>query len=191
MARVRTFVAVELPAAVRARLAALRQSLAEAGGDVNWVEQTNLHVTLHFLGEVDERDVPGVCAAVRDACSGVPPFPARVEGLGSFGGPRRPRTLWVGLGAGSEELQALHAAIETALIDLGCYRREERKFVPHVTLGRVRDVEGVEDLMAEVERRKGFDAGEFAVASVSVLSSDLRADGPTYAVMSRAKLTGT
>lgn len=188
MSRTRTFIAVELADDVRSRLVKLQQILARSGGDVKWVEEENLHVTLLFLGEVDERDLPAVCATVGEACSSVGPFTMSVEGVGCFGNPRRPRTLWAGVAAGHDELIALHAAIEAPLLELGCYRREERKFEPHVTLGRVRGDAGAERLAAAREQQAKFVAGEFEVKQVAVMSSELLPAGPAYAVMSRAAL---
>src|SRR5690349_11777092 len=104
MSRLRTFIAVPLEKAVRARLVALQEALARAGGDLKWVEPENLHVTLLFLGEVDERQVADVCGAAGEACAGLDAFPLSVEGVGSFGSPRRPRTVWAGIGAGTQEL---------------------------------------------------------------------------------------
>jgi 2'-5' RNA ligase len=187
---VRTFIAVELPEDVRSRLLSLQQALGRTGADVKWVEGENLHVTLLFLGEVDERELPAVCSAVGGACSALAPFVMSVEGVGSFGNPRRPRTLWAGVTLGHDELIALHAAIEGPLLELGCYRREERKFEPHVTLGRVRSDAGAGQLFAERQKREKFAAGECEVGEVAVMSSDLRPEGPVYAVMSRAPLGG-
>jgi 2'-5' RNA ligase len=188
VARTRTFIAVELPDDVRGRLLSLQQTLARSGGDVKWVEEENLHVTLLFLGEVDERDLPAVCSAVSEACSAIEPFTLSIDGVGCFGNPRRPRTLWAGVGAGREQLIALHDAIEGPLLDLGCYRREERKFEPHLTLGRVRGDSGAGRLAEALQRQEKFVAGEFEVDEAAVMSSDLRPEGPVYAVMSRGAL---
>src|SRR5262245_32157842 len=138
MARLRTFIAVELEKGIRSRCVALQQSLGRSGGEVKWVEPDNIHVTLLFLGEVDEREVHELCRAVCETCSGFEPFALSVEGLGCFPNARRPRVVWVGVGAGAARLVALHDALETPLLELGCYRREERRYTPHVTLGRVK-----------------------------------------------------
>src|SRR5262249_46025518 len=188
VSRLRTFIAVELPDAIRSRLTSLQKSLGETGADVKWVEAENLHVTLLFLGEVDERDLKNVCSAVSAACAGIKPFALRTGGVASLGRPRRPRRVWAALKHGHDELIALHDAIEPPLLELGCYRREERRFEPHVTLGRVRgDVAG---LPAALLKQQRFVAGECVVGEVSVMSSELRPEGPVYAVLSRAKLGG-
>src|SRR3954452_3045597 len=138
MARLRTFIAVDPGDAIRGRLTALQETLARAGSEGKWVEPDNLHVTLLFLGEVDERDVLAVCRAVGEACAPRPSFALSVEGVGCFGNPSRPRTIWAGLGAGAANLVELHDALEGPLLALGCYRREARAYTPHLTLGRAR-----------------------------------------------------
>src|SRR5205814_8718211 len=124
----RTFLAVDLGKAIRDRLVSLQERLTPSGAPVKWVEVENLHVTLLFLGEVNELDVPGVCSAAAAVCKAQAPFTAAIQCVGCFPNPRRPRTLWVGVGQGAQELCALHDALEPPLLDLGCYRREERKY---------------------------------------------------------------
>src|SRR5437764_13550010 len=142
MKRLRTFIGIDLGKTVRDKAVALQDSLARAGSDVKWVEPENLHVTLLFLGEVDDRDVPAVCRAVADCCHQHDPFTMSVETVGCFGNPRRPRTVWIGVGEGTQKVVALHDALEETLLELGCYRREDRQFTPHIPLGRVQRADG-------------------------------------------------
>jgi 2'-5' RNA ligase len=188
MARLRTFIGIDLGEDIRDRCVALQETLARAADGVKWVEADNLHVTLLFLGEVVDRDVPALCEVVADCCATHEVFPLEVAGLGSFGPPRRPRTVWVGVGEGHAELVALHEALEKALLQLGCYRREDRQYEPHITLGRVKN-EGVNDrLVAALTRHAKWVGGTTEVDEVLVLSSELRPQGPVYTVLSRAKL---
>src|SRR5947209_7275794 len=136
MSRTRTFIAVELDEEIRDRLVSLQETLGRAVSDVKWVERENLHVTLLFLGEVDDREISKVCRIVQEGLTGRSPFHLAIEHLGCFGNPRRPRTLWVGVGAGADDLIGIHDALEIPLQELG-YRREERRYQPHITLGRV------------------------------------------------------
>jgi RNA 2',3'-cyclic 3'-phosphodiesterase len=190
MARVRTFIAVGLDKAVHDRTVALQQKLAEAGVDVKWVEPENLHLTLLFLGEVEDRDLPAVCRSVAEVCARLPPFSMSVERTGCFPNPRRPRTLWVGVGAGTQELVALHDALEPPLLELGCYRREDRPYTPHLTLGRVKGDRPAEPLAAALAKHAGWQGGPTHVREVLVMSSELTPKGPVYTVMSRARLQG-
>src|SRR5207248_10029917 len=112
MSRIRTFIAVDLDKAVRKRTIRLQETLMKTGTEVKWVEPDNLHVTLLFLGEVDERDLPGVCKAVADVAQQTLAFPMSVERASCFGSPRRPRTLWAGVGEGTQAICTLHDALE-------------------------------------------------------------------------------
>lgn len=188
MPRVRTFIAIDVNEAIRARLAALQETLAGAGAEVKWVERENLHVTLLFLGEVDVRDTPAVCRAVAGACRDHAAFPLSVESVGCFPNPRRPRVLWAGVGDGAPEIVALHDALEPPLLDLGCYRKEERQYTPHITLGRVRSDRPTDRLAQALMKHADWSGGQDVVREVLVMSSELTSQGPVYAVMSRAKL---
>jgi 2'-5' RNA ligase len=190
MARVRTFIAVDLGKSIRDRVVALQETLARAGTEVKWVEPENMHLTLLFLGEVDLRDVPEICRSVAECCSRHAPFSLSVETTGGFPNPRRPRILWVGIGEGTQELCALHDALEPPLLALGCYRREERRYTPHVTLGRVKSDRPTDKLAQALARQSGWQGGGVPVREVLVLSSELTLQGPIYTVLSRAKLAG-
>ena len=190
MARIRTFIAVDVGAGIRAAAVALQQRLARTGAEVKWAGADGMHVTLLFLGEVEDRTVPAVCRVVADVAAGLPPFEMTVTGAGCFPSPRRPRTLWVGIGDGLQELVALHAALEPPLLELGCYRCEERQYTPHVTLGRVKGDAGAEQLGTALARRADWQGGRVAVREVLVMSSELGRDGPTYTVLGRGKLGG-
>jgi 2'-5' RNA ligase len=188
MSRIRTFIGVDVGKPIRDRLVALQEALARAGTEVKWVEAENLHVTLLFLGEVDDRDVVDVCRVVADCTQKYAPFPMSVETVGCFPTPRRPRILWAGIGEGTQPLCALHDALERPLMDLGCYRREERKYTPHITLGRVKSERSTEKLAAALAKQAGWKGGEINVRELLVMGSELTPKGPVYTVLSRAKL---
>jgi 2'-5' RNA ligase len=188
MARLRTFIALDLGDAVRARLIALQEKLATAAPEVKWVGPDNLHVTLLFLGEIDQREVIDICRTVQTVASGMPAFALSVEGTGAFPNLRRPRTIWVGAGQGQQEVCMLHDALERPLLELGCYRREERKYTPHVTLGRVKTEHVAPTLEPALRKHELWKAGEATIHEVHVMASELTPRGPIYTVLSRARL---
>jgi 2'-5' RNA ligase len=190
MARIRTFIAVAIDKTIRDHAVGLQEALGRAGGDVKWVEPENLHVTLLFLGEVEDRTVPAVCRVVAEVAAGLAPFEMSIEGAGCFPNLRRPKTLWIGVGEGKQELVALHDALEPPLLELGCYRREERQYTPHLTMGRVKGEAGAEQLAMALARRADWQGGRVRVREVLVMSSELRPDGPIYTVLGRGKLGG-
>ena len=188
MARTRTFIAVDPGKPIRDRMVALQETLGRTGTEVKWVEPENLHVTLLFLGEVGDRDLPAVCRVVAECAAGQAPFPMTVERAGCFPNPRRPRVVWVGVGEGAPELVALHDALEPPLLDLGCYRREDRQYTPHLTLGRVKSDRPTDQLAAALAKQAGWKGGEVTVREVLVMGSELTPKGPVYTVLSRARL---
>ena len=187
--RLRTFVAVDLGKPLRDRLVSLQENLARNGADVKWVEVENLHVTLLFLGEVDERELLPVCRAVSVVCGRHDRFVLSVDSVGCFPNPRRPRVVWAGVGMGGPELAALHDSLETPLQELGGYRREDRHYTPHITLGRVNSDSSVDALTAALTKKANWHGGiEIEVEEVLVMSSQLTSKGPQYTVLSRGKL---
>jgi 2'-5' RNA ligase len=190
MSRVRTFIAVDQGKEIRQRLVALQQNFQRLGADLKWVEAQNIHVTLLFLGEIDDRELPALCKAVAEVAAQQSAFTMSVEGVGCFPNARRPRVVWAGVGEGKQELVRLHDALEGPLLELGCYRREEREYTPHLTLGRVAGDRPGDALGKAITKYAAWKGGETAVGEVHVMSSELKPDGPIYAVMSRARLGG-
>jgi RNA 2',3'-cyclic 3'-phosphodiesterase len=188
MPRIRTFIGIDVGEAIRDRLVSLQENLATVESDVKWVEPENLHLTLLFLGEVDQRETIDICRAAQKAIQDMPAFTMSVEAVGCFPNIRRPRTLWVGIGQGADEVCAVHDAIEKPLLEMGNYRRETRGYTPHVTLGRVKSDRPSDALAKELQKHQTWSAGEVTVKDVRVMSSVLGSDGPTYSVLGRAKL---
>jgi 2'-5' RNA ligase len=190
MGRTRTFIGIDIGDAIRASAAALQKDLAKTGAEVKWAAPESMHVTLLFLGEVDDRELHAVCRAVKGAASAEPPFALRVAGVGAFPTARRPKVLWAGVTDGAEPLQRLNAALEERMLELGCYRKEERGYTPHLTLGRVKRDADSFALAAEIPKRLAWGGGATTVDEVLVYSSETDRDGPVYTVIGRAPLSG-
>ncbi|MBN9522738.1 RNA 2',3'-cyclic phosphodiesterase [bacterium] len=190
MGRVRSFIGVDVGDEVRRKAVALQQQLARTGAGVKWAATDGMHVTLLFLGELDDRDILPVCRAVEAVAATEPGFPLRVSGVGAFPNIRRPKVVWGGITDGAEQLRRLYTAIEAKLLDLGVYRKEERDYTPHLTLGRVKGEADGYTLAPELPKLLAWDGGRTVVNEVCVYSSELRRDGPEYAILARAELTG-
>jgi 2'-5' RNA ligase len=187
---VRSFIAVETSGTVRQRAAELIRTLAATGAKVSWAKPHNLHLTIKFLAEIRWNDIAPVTQAVEQAAGSIEPFDLEIRGAGAFPTLSKPRTLWLGTAAGSDELAALHAALETALKPLG-FPKEHRRFAAHLTLGRVRDAgPKTGELGPLIKQHADFSAGRFAVNELVVFSSQLTPQGPIYEPIGRAGLGG-
>ncbi|HEY2837643.1 MAG TPA: RNA 2',3'-cyclic phosphodiesterase [Pirellulales bacterium] len=187
---VRTFVAIEISPEVRSRAKKLIDLLQTIDAKVRWVDPAQLHLTLKFLGEIDLLEVPKVCAAVESVAAAFPPFSIRVASAGAFPDLKRPRTVWLGVDDETEELAALHAQLEEALAKLG-FRAENRRFRPHLTIGRVRgEGAGISELSRVIEEQRDYPVGVIDVDAVIVFSSEQERGGPVYEPLGTAMLEG-
>jgi 2'-5' RNA ligase len=134
---IRTFIAVKLPETVLAAIGGVQERMAACGLNVRWVTTGNIHLTLKFLGEVDEDEVDGIAAVLTEAVHGFAPLRLAAAGAGVFPSVKRARVIWVGLAGQLPELAALQRSIEDRLATIG-YPREKRPFSGHLTLGRVK-----------------------------------------------------
>lgn len=188
--RLRTFIAVEVPAELRARARQLIRLFDGTGASVKWVDDAQLHFTLNFLGDVEVLEASQVCQVVRAATAELAPFAIEVRGAGAFPHVARPRTVWLGVGEGESAMVALHDALELELEALG-FRPEGRRFRPHLTVGRVRGTgEGIGELAARIAAQQDFSAGRMVVDEVTVFTSRLERQGPVHDVLATAELRG-
>jgi 2'-5' RNA ligase len=185
----RTFVAIDLDAAVRARFGELQRLLGAAGADVRWVRPDRAHLTLKFLGEATAEQIEAMAAALDEIGPSTAPFEVAFGGTGVFPNPRRPRVLWIGITEGVERLRPLAAAIDEAASAAG-FEREHRPFSPHITLGRFRSSSGWERLSGLMDKHAGFDAGRMTAADVRLIESVLLAEGPRYTPLHTAPFSG-
>jgi 2'-5' RNA ligase len=166
----RLFVALALPDAVAQGLMLIQSGVPGA----RWSTREQLHLTLRFIGEVDGRDA----ADIDDALSliAAPRFALELHGVGEFGG-KNPRALWAGMRP-NEALKHLQRKIETAIQRLGL-PAEERKFVPHVTLARLRAAPKGR-VLDWLTYHALYASGPFEAESFTLFSSVLTDDGSIY-----------
>lgn len=190
MARLKLFTGVHIGSTIRSNSASLQHALSVCGANVKWVEPDNMHVTLNFLGEVDDRDLHGICRALASVGKRVSAFRLEISGVGAFPTPRRPKVVWAGITHGQDALSRIHEASEPKLLELGVYRREERSYVPHLTLGRVKDPMDGELLAVELQKNLQWHGGDCLVEEIVLFASELRREGPVYSVVARTPLSG-
>ena len=189
----RLFVAVDVGDAVRREVARVVSSLShmleavKTPPRVVWVKPAALHVTIKFLGEVPERELPAIVTALTPPLT-IEPFTLEWRGLGAFPGPRQPRALWVGVVNGGAPLAQVEAEVSRRLagpaIDLA-----DRTFLPHLTVGRIKlPGAGVDwpKVLQAVEVRQV----QSAVERVTLYRSQLTQFGPNYTGVVSAPLVG-
>jgi len=148
---------------------------------MKWVEPRGIHLTLKFLGSVEEAKVPALVQALTRACEGFGPFEVALSGLGVFPNPSRPRVAWVGLSGGVEKLLRLQEGMEKVLSPFG-FPREDRAFTPHLTLARLKEGVAPDEARAfgQAFLRASPEAVSFNVEGISLMKSQLTPSGAIY-----------
>jgi RNA 2',3'-cyclic 3'-phosphodiesterase len=183
-ARLRLFVALDLPGAVRDRLAGWATETAGGRPGIRPVPAPSLHVTLCFLGEIDVGEVEAIATACAVVGSTPPPRLTVTEPM--WLPPRRPRVLAVGLDDHDGGVGGLQSVLAAALVAGGFYRPERRPFLPHVTVARVR-----RDAPRGVPRLGGVPSrATFTADRVSLYRSRPGPDGVRYEALAAMELSG-
>lgn len=186
----RTFLALELPVKVKDALQRQIGRLARAIPEVRWVDAASLHLTLAFLGELDDARLEAAIQSAAVVASGQVSLSLRLAGLGTFGPAHAPRVVWVGLEGEVRRLLALQAALADELAVRG-FAREARPFAPHLTLARIKRpisdaaLAALARVLTEPVARATWQAD-----AISVMKSELVRPAARYTELARWPLLG-
>jgi 2'-5' RNA ligase len=184
----RCFIAIEIDEEIRGQIGRFEEELRRKTGldrpKVKWVEPSNIHLTLKFLGQVRDQAIREVCGLVEEVVAEHESFEVEVSGLGVFGRPAR--VLWVGTGA-SEGLLSVQKDIEERFCRAG-FGSDDKKFSGHLTLCRVKNPGAGRQLEAVIGEYRALRFGSFRVDSICVYKSELTSAGPVYTLISRSML---
>jgi 2'-5' RNA ligase len=183
----RCFTAVELDPPLRAPLVRLLRERLPPTRDVRWCTEQQLHVTLKFLGEVQDGQLAAVCNAVAAAAKSVEPFSLALTGLGCFPTARNPRVLWCGV---EDEAEGCARWLELAdpLFERLGFAREMRQFHPHVTLGRSKGPGGSDVMRRVLEEISVPKTPAMTVEEIVLFESRLTPSGAQYTSRFKARL---
>jgi 2'-5' RNA ligase len=201
---IRAFLAVELSQELQAELATVQQDLKrriepemKRNTRISWAKPASIHLTIKFLGDMDEQVIDPMLVAVEQTIGSQIPVNVPLERLGAFPRPQSPRVLWVGpsenweRGGEATRVAEIHGAIEQACEDLS-FLRDTRPFSPHLTLARIKVGErhvGVALAKAGVLDRP-ISLGSLVVESVVLMKSELKPTGSVYTKLWAVRLSG-
>jgi 2'-5' RNA ligase len=184
----RTFIAIDFPEPVRDALAQAAAHLKYSGADVKWIGKENIHLTLKFLGEVDDKKLEAIKTTLDSIASQTKVFEATVKDLGAFPKIEFPRVIWAGIDKGAAELRDLAGKIDQELSKLG-FEKESRPFAAHLTIGRVRSPKNKEALKTKMTACKLPELPPHHIASVILYKSTLTPKGSIYTILHESKFT--
>ena len=174
----RAFIAVDITPATIDKISTALEPLKSRLNGLRWVTPSNIHLTLKFLGNVDEKKISAIGEALADTLHPFQRFTINAKGLGVFPSIKKPRVLWVGLDG--NELTTLAAAVDSALAPLG-FSRDEKIFTPHLTVGRWRQTERFDaEFEQELRNWRHYEFGATLVNEVILFESVLQPAGAIY-----------
>ncbi len=189
---IRAFIAIEIPDPIRAAIAEAQDRLkrARVGVKISWTKVDNLHLTLQFLGYIEEPVVPQISQALAGVAGQYPAFDLAVRGAGAFPNERSPRVLWVGCDNDTGNLNTLAQAVQSAMQAFG-FEPEHREFSAHLTLGRVKFPKHDAALTKALDSIKNLDFGTMRVEAIHLFQSQLHPEGSIYSKLSSHELRKT
>ena len=187
MNSIRSFIAIPMDPEVCRATVRLIDRIREPGDGIKWVPTDNLHLTLKFLGDVHNTEVPRVCEIIRAVCADFEPFELRFAGTGGLPALSRARVIYAGVDDASGSLTRMVMDLEKQLADLG-FKPEPRDYKPHLTLGRAKSRRASEEVVRRIEDEMDVELGNMSVTEVQMIASFLDKHGPTYQVMDTVEL---
>lgn len=171
----RVFIAVDIPDTIREELSEVQRALRPLTSSAKWVAPESIHITLKFVGEIQDKRLEDIDAALTGLSW--KPFTVTVRGVGFFPGMRSPRVFWAGMEAPT--MQGLAEQLDIRMEQLG-FEKEKRAFRPHLTLARAKDTRIDSSLVAAAAKYEEHAFGSFSVDRVFLFKSTLKPTGAVY-----------
>jgi RNA 2',3'-cyclic 3'-phosphodiesterase len=175
---IRSFIAIDLPSDLRESIAAVTTRLTRLRLDGRFSKPEAIHLTLKFLGNIEEKRIPDIQGVIERSAAGIAPFSLAVRFFGVFPHLKNPRVLWLGVEQ-SESLNLLQKRLEGSLAELG-FEAETRPFSPHLTLIRLRSARNSAELVRFLKQEGKREVGTLPVDAIHIFQSILRPDGAEY-----------
>ena len=174
----RTFIAIGLPLSIRKKISQIQENLKKCNLTFKWVKPDNTHLTLKFLGSVDEEKLEQIKKIITKTSGGFKAFGVNLEGFGFFPNAKKPRVFFINT-SHQELLKSIADKLEEELIILDF--EKEGRFKSHITLARIKDKQNLECLKKELENIKLEE--EFAVEEIMLYKSTLTPEGAIHEVI--------
>jgi 2'-5' RNA ligase len=186
MPPIRSFIAVDTASEVKVAIIEVEERLRATNADVRWESIEKFHITLKFLGNVEEAKLHSLENRLEEVLSPFSAFNMTYRGVGCFPNQHHPRVVWIGAENEDGTLRRIQETIEGVAGSFG-FQREEREFHPHITIGRVKGSKNLKELVSELGNIS-FAPHPAVIKEVLLMKSDLKPTGSVYTVIQRFPL---
>lgn len=188
MQAIRSFIAVDTAPEVKAAIVDVEERLRATNVEVRWESIEKFHITLKFLGNVEEAKLHSLENRLEEVLRPFSAFTMTYHGVGCFPNQHHPRVVWIGAENEDGTLRRIQGTIEEVSESFG-FQREERQFHPHITIGRVKGAKNLKALVSELGNTT-FGPHSSLVKEVLLMKSDLKPSGSVYTVLRTIHLKG-
>lgn len=183
---VRAFIAIELPSIIAKSLEEIQDNLRDTTNKIAWVKPDNIHLTMKFLGNIETDKAHAIEKILKNIVSQISIGKLSVKGVGAFPTINNPRVIWVGV-EDDKNLLNIYTQLEEGLASLG-FKKEERPFKPHLTLGRIKFLKDKKGLKERLEKLADIKFASFIADSLILFKSELTPEGSLYTKLKEVKL---
>ena len=181
MPTLRLFISIDTPPKIKSLISRVISKIKETGADVKWEPPEKLHATIKFLGNADEGLVGRIASVLEEICVRQDGIDVRYANLGCFPERGQPRVIWIGIEDRADALKRLNDSIEDVMATIG-FSREERKFTPHLTIGRVKGRKNLHRLLTRMETIT-FESEPVVIGELALMKSELGPGGSVYTTL--------
>ncbi len=187
----RTFIAIDFPPETLTQVEKLSSFFKQKtpANALKWVGISNFHLTISFLGEIDEKDLPAIKAALDTSLAGIHPFSIQIKGLGMFPNAAKPRVVWLGID-GADPLMKINRKINISLRRLDI-QPDPRPFSPHITIARVHQGANTDTaalIGSTLSKYRVDPLGEVNISQIHLYKSVLLPSGSIYSILHTVQL---
>jgi RNA 2',3'-cyclic 3'-phosphodiesterase len=179
----RAFIAISLPDSIKKELSILQYKLKKVNADIKWVEPSSMHITLKFLGDIDDKTLNLISHAIREKTGIFSCFDISISKTGVFPNTIHPNVIWAGIHEGISSCSRMQKEFDVCAEKTGIMQ-EARTFFPHITIGRMRSQKNKQPLMDMLKTEKDFSINaKIPVRKITLFSSLITQQGPEYSIL--------
>jgi len=184
MSKFRGFIAIDINA--NPSVVEFEKEITGTGADVKLVEPQNIHITLKFLGDIEEDQIDEIEQIMKDSVKEIKSFTIKLKGTGVFPNQNYIKVIWIGIKE-AQPIETIAMNIDEKLSELG-FKKEKRGFSPHLTIGRVKTAKNKQQLIKTIQNYVDLEFSVQEINSIRLLRSDLTPRGPIYTIIKEVKL---
>ena len=181
---IRCFIAIQIPQEIKFEIESYLSQLKRISPSIRWVKITGLHITLKFLGEIEKDLLDKIRSSLKSISNIFQPFDISIMDCGTFPNKKRPRIIWLGIEPDADNmLIKIYQWLEESLVPFG-FEKEQRKFTPHLTIGRIKFPDNMDKLLGFIEKEP-FPKKQFSVEEIVLMQSILKPTGAEYQIIDK------